>query len=148
MITIKVKKLNEKAVIPFKKYDDDFCYDCVAVSCEEIAPHVYKYGLGLAFEIVREEKHGDKRLDIDLRSRSSVWQTGMVLSSGESTIDEGYRGEVTAVFYHVLPNMPKYEVGDKIVQIKVGITEPIQFIEADELSKTARGNGSYGHTGR
>ena len=148
MVTIKVKKLNENAVIPFKKYDDDFCYDCVAVSREEIAPNVYKYGLGLAFEIVREEKHGNAKLDIDLRSRSSVWQTGMVLSSGESTIDEGYRGEVSAVFYHVLPNMPKYEVGDKIVQIKVGIAEPIQFVETDELSKTERGDRGYGHTGK
>ena len=29
---VKVKKLNDNAVIPFKTYDDDFCYDVVAVS--------------------------------------------------------------------------------------------------------------------
>ena len=148
MITIKVKKTNENAVIPFKTYGKDFCYDCVAVSREEIAPNVYKYGLGLAFEIVRDKKHKKANLDIDVRSRSSVWQTGMVLSCCEATIDEDFRGEVSAVFYHVLPNMPKYEVGDKIVQIKVGVAEPIKFVKTNELSKTKRGTGSYGSTGR
>lgn len=50
---IKFQKLNDKAVCPFKTYDKDFCYDVVATSCEEIAPNIYKYGIGLAFQIER-----------------------------------------------------------------------------------------------
>jgi dUTP pyrophosphatase len=72
----------------------------------------------------------------------------MVLSNCEGTIDELYTGEVSAVFYHIMPNMPKYEVGDRIGQIKIGVTFPIEFVEVDELGKTARGNGGYGSTGR
>ena len=41
---LKIKKLNPNAVMPFKTHDNDFCYDCVAVSREELAPNVYKYG--------------------------------------------------------------------------------------------------------
>lgn len=52
---VKVKKLNENAVIPFKTYEKDFCYDVVAVSEEEVAPNVWKYGIGLAFEIDRSD---------------------------------------------------------------------------------------------
>ena len=159
---VKVKKISEGAVLPYKKYNPDFCYDVVATSCEEVAPNIYKYGLGLAFQIERgieritdigkiEEWYAHcsrLNLSLDFRPRSSVWQTGMVLSNCEGTIDELYTGEVSAVFYHIMPNMPKYEVGDRIGQIKIGVTFPIEFIEVEELDKTARGAGGYGSTGK
>ena len=159
---VKVKKISEGAVLPYKKYMPDFCYDVVATSCEEVAPNVYKYGLGLAFQIERgieritdigkiEEWYAHcslLNLSLDFRPRSSVWKTGMVLSNCTGTIDELYTGEVSAVFYHIMPNMPKYEVGDRIGQIKIGVTFPIEFVEVEELDKTARGAGGYGSTGR
>lgn len=146
---VKVKKIVDGAVVPFKTYNEDFCYDVVATSCEEVAPNVYKYGIGLAFEIVRDHRFGEEyKLDIDFRPRSSVWKTGMVLSNCEGTIDEIYRGQVFAVFYHVMPNLPRYEVGDKIGQIKLGVTLAIDFEVVDELGDTERGVGGYGSTGR
>lgn len=146
---VKVKKLNENAVIPFKTYEKDFCYDVVAVSEEEVATNVWKYGIGLAFQIDRESLFGHRylNLSIDLRPRSSVWKTGMVLSNCEGTIDELYRGEVSAVFYHVFPNMERYKVGQRIGQIKIGTTTPIEFVVVDELDETERNSGSYGSTG-
>lgn len=167
---VQIKKLT-KVPTPSKAYDSDFCYDCVAVSEEEVAPNVWKYGLGLAFQIERGLEtlvtstaiHGGKEneyhtkidfsrspitLDIDARPRSSVWKTGMVLSNCEGTIDEGYRGEVSAVFYHVMPNMPRYKVGDKVCQIKIGFSLPIEFEEVDELNNTVRGAKGYGSSGK
>ena len=146
---VKVKKLNENAVIPFKTYEKDFCYDVVAVSEEEVAPNVWKYGIGLAFQIDRESlfAHRYLNLSIDLRPRSSVWKTGMVFSNCEGTIDELYTGEVFAVFYHVFPNMERYKVGQRIGQIKIGTTMPIEFVIVDELSETERNDGGYGSTG-
>ena len=146
---VKVKKLNENAVIPFKTYEMDFCYDVVAVSEEEVAPNVWKYGIGLAFQIDRESLFGHRylNLSIDLRPRSSVWKTGMVFSNCEGTIDELYTGEVFAVFYHVFPNMERYKVGQRIGQIKIGTTMPIEFVVVDELDETERNSGSYGSTG-
>lgn len=146
---VKIKKLNEKAVTPYKTYTEDYCYDVVATSCEEIAPNVYKYGIGLAFQIDREDRlvmFTNKA--IDFRPRSSVWKTGMILSNCIGTIDELYTGEVCAVFYHIMPGMPKYEVGDRIGQIKLGTALPMEFVEVDELSETERGAGGYGSTGK
>ena len=145
---VKFKKLNEKAVMPKKAHESDFCYDMVATSCEKIAPNVYKYGTGLAMQIERTE-FADKLKDvcITLRSRSSVWKTGMVLSNCTGTIDEGYTGEICAVFYHVMPAMPRYQVGDRIGQIHLQIAPLIEFEEADELTATDRGTGGYGSTG-
>lgn len=170
---VEIKKLNEKAQIPFKKYDSDFCYDCVATSVEEIAPNVYKYGLGFALSIVRnkelieeeiigrseEDRYYAKsqylsfqsspcKLSIDIRPRSSVYKTGMILANTTGTVDESYRGEICCIFYHVMPDMPKYEVGDRIAQLKLGFTLPIEFKEVDELGATERGCGGFGSTGK
>lgn len=162
---VRFKKLHPDAVVPFKTYPEDFCYDVVATSEEQIAPNVWKYGIGLAFEIegkpddlVVENEFGKELLRIqqerkvnvslDLRPRSSIWKTGMVLSNAVGTIDELYRGEVSAIFYHVFPGMPRYRVGDRIGQIKLGFTLPIEFEEVDELGRTLRGDGGYGSTGR
>ena len=168
---VKVKKLNEAAVIPSRAYDKDFGYDVVAISEEKIAPNVWKYGIGLAFQIERGNEillknigftgfgevgynmevdltKSPLSLSIDLRPRSSVYKTGMILSNCEGTIDELYRGEVSAIFYHVMPDMPRYRVGDKIGQIKLGMAFPIEFVAVDELDDTERGENGYGSSGR
>lgn len=162
---VRFKRLHPDAVVPFKKYPEDFCYDVVATSEEEIAPNVWKYGIGLAFEIqgkpddlVVENEFGkgllripqgrDWNVSLDLRPRSSIYKTGMVLSNAVGTVDDLYRGEVSAIFYHVFPDMPRYRVGDRIGQIKLGITLPLKFEEVDELGQTLRGDGGYGSTGR
>lgn len=166
---IKIKKLDPKAVIPSQAREGDFGYDVVAISEEEVAPNVWRYGLGFAYEIVRPprltlfgipvglnsdrlpELVGDPgvKLSIDFRPRSSVYKTGMILSNCCGTLDEFYRGEVAAFFYHVLPNMPRYKVGDRIGQIKLGFTVPLTFEEVDEINmNTERGAGGFGSSGQ
>lgn len=169
---VKIKKLHPDAVIPFKTYPSDFCFDCVAVSEEEVAPNVWKYGLGFALQIKRDWEpifrpyqrqafqsfvdpacQVDMRdslfnLSIDFRPRSSIYKTGMVLSNSLGTVDENFTNEISAVFYHVMPNMPRYKVGDKICQCKIGITFPINFIEVEELEERDRGMNGYGSTGK
>lgn len=166
---VRIKKLNKDAVIPFKTYHSDFCYDVVTVSEEEIAPNVWKYGLGFALQIerpplsdyskfiaimlrkqeddIQKERDSQTNISIDLRPRSSIYKTGMILSNSIGTIDENYNGEIFLVFYHVLPNMPRYKVGNAIAQMKIGTTFPINFVEVKELSKTDRNDGGFGHTG-
>lgn len=165
-----VKKLVPEARIPEKANNNDFCYDVWAISEEEVSPGVWKYGLGLAFQIDKEasfpaiqeqivstngvqmtENHfintDSFTLSIDLRPRSSIYKTGMILSNCEATIDEGYRGEVAAIFYHVKPELPRYKVGDKLSQIKIGITFPIEFEEKNKLDESTRGKKGFGSSG-
>ena len=184
---VKVKMLAENAKIPTKAHESDFGYDVFATSCEEVEPGVWKYGLGIAFEMVREELkvgttkmtmgaepyydegvgvcvsdhtnwelgvvikpnyYSKVKLSIDFRPRSSIWKTGLVLSNCEGTIDEDYRGEVCAYFYEVIKGKEKYKVGDRIGQIKLGFTLPMEFEEAEKLSETERGEGGFGSTGK
>lgn len=143
---IKIKKLHPDAVIPYKTYDTDFCYDCVATSCEEIAPHVFKYGLGFALELPK--RYASLRSAVTFRPRSSIWKTGMVLSNAPGTGDQDYRGELSAVFYHLLTDMPPYKVGDRVCQMHVDRTQSIKFTLVDKLSPTRRGDKGYGSTGK
>ena len=143
---IYLKKTNDACVIPFKTYDRDFCYDCVAVSEEEIAPNVWKYGLGFAIQMNNRVSHVIR--SVSLRPRSSIYKTGMVLSNSVGTVDELYRGELSAIFYHVLPSMPRYKVGDKICQMYIDTTLHVDFEVVEELSQTDRGSNGYGSTGR
>jgi hypothetical protein len=72
---VKVKKLSNKAVLPYKKYDEDFCYDVVATSCEEVAPNVYKYRFGLAFRNERGTEKiccGKAVMGIDFEGKRTV----------------------------------------------------------------------------
>lgn len=174
---VKLKKLSDIAKIPTQAHDKDFCYDVYATSCEEVEPGIWKYGIGLAFEIVRDiENIGEIsarpytsdpfkqadvsrwlkinfkdcniKLSLDFRPRSSVWKTGMILSNCEGTLDELYRGEIMAYFYEVIPGKEKYKVGDRIGQIKLGFTLPLEFEEGEINTATERGTGGFGSTGR
>lgn len=173
---VKIKKIEKSAQIPRKAKEGDFCYDVYATSEREVSPNVWEYGIGLAFEIdrklsgyqdigvlqLKDRIHNkllggpaklmlssdNVSLSLDFRPRSSIWKTGMVLSNCEGTIDEMYRGEVKAYFYHIFPDMPRYKVGDRIGQIKLGFTLCMKFTESDELRMdTERGTGGFGSTG-
>lgn len=142
------KKLDERAQLPVKAigHEADFCFDCFAVSEEQVAPNVWKYGLGFALQPVNAFDGSNIR-GINIRSRSSVWKTGMVMSNSQDTVNEIYTGEISVVFYHVMPDMPRYKVGDKVCQICLERTEHLEFVEVSELRNTARGNNGYGSTG-
>lgn len=165
-----LKKLDERAVIPSKRHDSDFCYDMTAISEEEVVSDVWCYGTGLSFEIQRGREclckkysggiyHGnsanfisfgdsDMNLSIDIRARSSIWKTGMVLCNSVGTVDEDYRGEVKFYFYHVNKGLPRYKVGDRIGQLKIGFTLPVEFEVTDSLEDTERGVDGFGSTGK
>lgn len=174
-MNINLKRFHDNAAIPQKAYQNDFCYDLVAVTEEEIAPNVWKYGLGWGMQIqrcfeellsgipltdrygncfgIRDEQIIDisrspLNLSIDIRPRSSIYKTGMVLSNSVGTVDEGYTNEISAIFYHVMPDMPRYKVGDRVAQMKVGFTFPIHFDEVEELDETERNLKGYGSSGK
>ena len=146
---VRFKKTNPRAVLPFKNYNSDFCYDCVATSREEIYPGVYKYGLGFALQVIRDESVSpDTRIAFDIRPRSSIYKSGMMLSNSVGTVDENYTNEISAVFYHLNKDLPPYEVGDRVCQLALHLTPDITFIEVDELEVTDRGLNGFGSTGK
>jgi dUTP pyrophosphatase len=141
---VKIKKLNENAVIPQYAKDGDAGMDLVATSIISETDTQITYGIGLALEI----PYGFVGL---IFPRSSVRKTRLMLSNCVGVIDSGYRGELQATFNKVNQNSQSendYKVGDRIAQIMIIPYPPIQFVEVDELSETERGEGGFGSTGK
>ena len=171
---IKIKKLNDKAVIPTYAHATDAGLDLTAISVKrDFEKDVFIYGTGLAIEIPK----GYVGL---LFPRSSNRNTEAYMTNHVGVIDCNYRGEVmvcyknrTATvirdnlaniitdFYETqsynVENMPDdgrrvtkapYEVGDRLAQLIIIPYPHIEFEEVDELSDSDRGTNGHGSTGR
>ena len=141
---VRIKKLNENAVIPTYAKDGDAGMDLVATSIISTTSTQITYGIGLALEIPK----GFVGL---IFPRSSVRKTRLMLSNCVGVIDSGYRGELQATFNkvnHDSVSENDYKVGDRIAQIMIIPHPSIEFEEADELSDTERGDGGFGSTGK
>jgi len=141
MKLIKIKLLHPNAQVPKKAINTDACYDVIATSKKDLGDGRIHYGLGFALEI-------PENTQLDLRSRSSIHKTGLILSNCIGTGDEEYRGEYQAYFYHVIPTLSPYNVGDRILQIQLRTKEDVVFEVTNELSETQRNTGSFGSTGK
>ena len=162
-LKVKIKKLNENAVIPSYAKDGDAGIDLVATSKYYDDDGNIVYGTGLAFEIPK----GYVGL---IFPRSSNAKQQLLLSNSVGVIDSGYRGEVILKFKSsassfslktliklifnsdakitVINNFTiSYYVGERIGQMIILPYPQIEFEESEELSETERGNGGYGSTG-
>ena len=137
---VKFKKLVESAKMPFQGSKGAAGFDLTAVTKEQIDYYHTRYGTGIAVEI----PEGYVGL---LFPRSSCYKQGMLLSNCVGVIDSDYRGEITAVFLGTDKEVC-YNIGDRICQIIIMPYPQIEYIEASELSDTARGTGGYGSTGK
>jgi dUTP pyrophosphatase len=141
---VRIKKLNENAVIPSYAKDGDAGMDLVATSIISTTSTQITYGIGLALEIPK----GFVGL---IFPRSSVRKTRLMLSNCVGVIDSGYRGELQATFNKINNDSVSendYKVGDRIAQIMIIPHPEVEFEEADELSDTERGEGGFGSTGK
>ena len=141
---VRIKKLNENAVIPSYAKDGDAGMDLVATSIISETQTQITYGIGLAMEIPK----GFVGL---IFPRSSVRKTRLMLSNCVGVVDSGYRGELQATFNKVNQNSQAendYKVGDRIAQIMIMPHPDVEFNEVDKLSDSERGEGGFGSTGK
>lgn len=80
--------------------------------------------------------------------RSSVYKTGLSLANSVGVIDSSYRGEIMCKFRIVDKNKPMYTVGERCCQLIIMPVPYVQYVEADELSDTSRGDGGFGSSGK
>ena len=139
---IPIKYFSPLAEMPKKAHETDACWDVKATSRKDYGDGRIEYGLGFGIDL-------PPGMRLDLRPRSSVHKHGMILSNCIGTGDNGYKGEYKAVFYHVLPSLPAYEVGDRILQIHLEFdNRHVHWQETKELQDSPRGTGGYGSAGK
>lgn len=173
---LKIKKLDEKAVVPSYAKEGDAGFDLTAVSVINANDYI-EYGTGLAVEI----PVGYVGL---IFPRSSVTSKDLMLKNSVGVIDSGYRGEIKFRFNVVRQSIRNeatdenygkyfeengitdpaemeyvrsrglvryspnlYEVGERIGQMMILPVPTVEFEEVDELSESQRAEGGYGSTG-
>ena len=87
-----------------------------------------------------------------VRARSGLSiKYGLTMVNGVGTVDSDYRGELKVPMINLGSEEFKVESGDRIAQIVFAKYETVSFESVDsieELEKTERGAGGFGHTGR
>lgn len=142
-IDVKVKKLNENAIIP--TYGTDFAAgaDLYALNGAEIKPHeTMKIGTGIAFEM----PEGIVGL---VYARSSLGcKRGLAPANKVGVIDSDYRGEIMVMLHNHTNEIQKIESGERVAQIVFAPYLKGVFEIVDDLEETSRGSGGFGSTGR
>lgn len=167
-LNVKIKRLNENAVIPKYAHEYDAGFDLVAAEDVIIEPGETKLiPTGLAFEL-------PPGYELQVRPRSGITlKTKLRVQFG--TVDSAYRGEVGVIVdniresygnnttkaygidgerYTVRPHKLRTDYysyiirkGDRIAQAVIKPVEQAEFIEVDTLSDSARGEGGFGSSG-
>jgi dUTP pyrophosphatase len=168
MVTLKVKKIDDRAQIPHYAHDGDMCFDIhVLIDEDKNEPEFFsllgKNGYssyfkgdsvslrpretvmlhtGLVFET--ERGYGMK---VHVRSSTGI-KKHLILSNATAIIDTAtYRGEL----HIALTNIGDWDViirdGDKIAQGEVVPILETNIVEVGEVSKTERGEGGIGSSG-
>lgn len=88
--------------------------------------------------------------EIQVRSRSSMARSGMIVANSPGTIDSDYRGEWKVILHNLTPFTRQIGIGDRIAQGVIQSVQQADFleIEENELSTTDRGSGGFGSTGK
>lgn len=138
---IKLKKLDEKAVVPSYAKPGDAGLDLTATTCT-YDPDLdsFIYGTGLAIEL--PENHVGL-----IFPRSSIYKTPHMLANAVGVLDCKFRGEIKVIFKNHHIKQKTYNIGDRICQLIVMPYPTIEFEEVTELSDSERGQNGFGSSG-
>lgn len=143
-MTIKFKRLSENAIAPVKAHSTDAGFDLtvngITTEINENGQIVLVYHTGIAVEIP-DGYFGA------LVPRSSIYKKPLLLTNSFGVVDSSYRGEILAKFKVTTDAVPSvYQQGERFAQLLILPIPEVEFEEAEQLSETERGEGSFGST--
>lgn len=87
--------------------------------------------------------------EAQVRPRSGLaLHSGVTVLNSPGTIDADYRGEVKVILINHGSLPFEINRGDRIAQMVIRKTLPVELVEVEELSPTERDDGGFGHTGK
>jgi dUTP pyrophosphatase len=86
--------------------------------------------------------------EAQVRPRSGLAaKNGITVLNAPGTIDADYRGEIGVILVNLSNQDFTIENGERIAQLIIAKHERAQWVEVQELTETARGEGGFGSTG-
>ena len=158
---IKIKKLNEKAIVPTMSYGtSEAGLDFYSIEEKSIFPNSKEViSTGISVEL-------PETVYLDLKSSGACCQTGSHfkfylklysrsgmsaktgIECGAGVIDASYRGEVKVVLFNHSNKVFTVREGDKIVQGVLYMIPCYEIEVCDTLSETNRGSLGFGSSDR
>lgn len=142
---LKIKKLNENAVIPERATEYSAGADLFA--CIE-NPITIKKGETVKIPTGISAESEDKNIMLAVFARSGLASKfGISLANGVGIIDSDYRGEIAVPLINLGSSDFIVEKNMRIAQL---VAIPVIFpeiVQTDSLSDTHRGSGGFGSTG-
>ncbi len=143
METVNIRLLNDNAKVPKKGTEYSAGYDLYSVSDTEIKSGETKLvSTGIAAEIPNGYFGG-----VFARSGLAV-KEGLRPANCVAVIDSDYRGEIKVPLYNDSKEDRVITEGERIAQLIIIPFLSVQFNEVETLSKTKRGEGGFGSTGK
>ena len=141
---VKVKKLNDKAILPTYGSPYSAGADLYACMDEGVTIHpgeTVMIKTGLAMEI----PEGFAGL---IYARSGLaTKKGLAPANKVGVIDADYRGEIMVPLYNHSQSEVMVEHGERIAQMVITPFLTAEYFLVDELDETERGEGGFGSTG-
>ena len=145
MTSIKVKKLNENAIIPTYGTEFSAGADLYALPGETVTIEPHKTVMihtGLAMEI----PEGYAGLIFARSGLAS--KRGLAPANKVGVVDPDYRGEFMVALHNHTDEPREVEGGERIAQLVIVPFIQGSFETVEALSDTERGEGGFGSTGR
>lgn len=86
--------------------------------------------------------------EAQVRPRSGLaFKHGLTVLNSPGTIDADYRGEIKVILVNLSNADFVVKTGERICQLVFAKVEQIAWEQTENLDKTKRGSGGFGHTG-
>ena len=146
MEILKIRKIHPQAIIPVKATSGSACFDLHALldSPFTLLPHErHLFHTGISIEMPSED------CVCLLFSRSGMGiKHGITLSNSVGVIDSDYRGELCVGLINTGNDPYTVQPNDRIAQMMIIRTTPVEIDIVEELNQTDRGEGGFGSTGK
>ena len=145
MVKIQVKRISKKALLPHYETKGSSGMDLRANISKNIylkSKEIKLIPTGIALAI-------PKNFEIQIRPRSGLAaKNGISIVNTPGTIDSDYRGEIKVILINQSKKKFRIKNGDRIAQMVISPTIKAKIQEVSSLTKTDRGSGGFGSTGK
>ena len=144
-MTVKIKKLDEKAITPTYGTEYSAGADLYALSAAPITiggGETVLIHTGISMEIP------EGYVGLVFARSGLATKKNLAPANKVGVIDSDYRGEIMVALHNHGASEQTVEGGERIAQIAIVPFLKAEFNECDELSDTLRGAGGFGSTGK
>ncbi len=142
VINIKIKRLNENAILPEKQHDSDAGYDLYSIEEIILKPNqIYKVKTGIAIQI--PNNYGG--LVLPRSGLSSKYGISLINTPG--LIDPGYRGELLIPLINHSSNEYTINKNERVAQLILIDIPEVKIEVTSDLDASDRDSKGFGSTG-